>query len=290
MKMQIKMTWVVVVACLLLAGRWAAAGSLNVSGDFNVSSNTSARSFFVTGGEDFSWFRWGLYRPADLGYGLALTRDDSCEAGALTLTLGWCGKSGIHAYSDTNGAPTELGINFNGGQVTFGTLYASDGFNVTTNAVFGSDVTVEGKLNVLGGMDPPYLLLDVQTREGIAARVAREVTPEKQGGAVLYFEHTSKRLEIYVPAEGAYYDLAGKILLVISPPKAAVTIGTRYRFDAETGEVVAQQTVTRPRYTLRKGYVFDTTDGQFYRLSSGGGRGVAARTAVEASEAVAPTR
>ncbi len=273
--------------CSLLGAISAMAGSLAVNGDFSVSSNLTMQSFAVGPSGDY---HFAVYNPNDIGYGLAMFRNDYCEDGYLSSVVGWCGKAAINVFADQNATPAELGINITGGQVSINAFYANDGFNVGTNAVFSGDVTVEGKLNVNGGMDPPYLLLDAETRDGIATRVAREVSPEKQGGAVLFFDQTAKRLEVYVPAEGTYYDLAGKIVSVIAPPKAEVTIGTRYRFDAETGQVIAEQTVKRPRHSLRKGYVFDTTDGQFYRLSSGADSRAPARTPVQPSEAVSASQ
>jgi hypothetical protein len=44
------------------------------------------------------------------------------------------------------------------------------------NGLFLCNLEVEGKLSG-GGMDPPYVLLDSETRVSVAGRVAREVPP-----------------------------------------------------------------------------------------------------------------
>jgi hypothetical protein len=129
------------------------------------------------------------------------------------------------------------------------------------------NVSIDGKLNANGGMDPPYLLLDSETRTAIAQRVAREVAPSKQTGAAVFWNSETKRLEIYVASEGAFYDLMGNLITSITPPTvpgAAVT--TRFRIDASTGNVVTDQALHAPRWGLRPGYKFDARTGTFTTL------------------------
>lgn len=77
------------------------------------------------------------------------------------------------------------------------------------DAEFTGNVNVGGKLTATGGVDPPYLLLDRETRESVAAKVNKEVPVEKMGGAALFFNKNTKRLEVYVAEDRAYYSLNG---------------------------------------------------------------------------------
>jgi len=107
-------------------------------------------------------------------------------------------------------------------------------------------------------------LLDANTRANIARRVAREVTPSKQTGAALFWNSSTKHLEIYIASEGAYYDLAGNLLTNVAPEKLiGATITKRFRVDSLTGDVVVDESLHAPRWQLKKGYAFDKTSGTF---------------------------
>jgi len=68
------------------------------------------------------------------------------------------------------------------------TAHAANGFRL-----LGGDLTVDGKLNLGGVVDPPGLLLDATTRAAIARRTGREVPPAKANGAMLFFNAETKR-------------------------------------------------------------------------------------------------
>ena len=69
----------------------------------------------------------------------------------------------------------------------------------TASGLFSSgNLEVYGKITSHGGYDPPYVLYDRQSREEIIERIKNEVPPEKQGGAALFFNKQTKRLETYV--------------------------------------------------------------------------------------------
>ena len=74
------------------------------------------------------------------------------------------------------------------------------------------NVTVGGKLTANGGIDPPYMLLDAQTRAAIKGEVLFEVPTNKQTGAAVFFNAATHRLEIYVASEDAFYDLNGEVI------------------------------------------------------------------------------
>lgn len=142
-----------------------------------------------------------------------------------------------------------------------GTISASD-LHVGNNAV------IWNKLTVYGTTDPPLLLLDAQTR-AVAQRVSHDVPPSKQNGAALFWNSSTKHLEVYVAADGAFYDLAGNVLANTAPPTVAgATVTTTYRIDTVTGQVVADDTLHAPRWQLKAGYQFDSTTGTFTQQTS----------------------
>jgi hypothetical protein len=89
------------------------------------------------------------------------------------------------------------------------------GIGVTNPAytlTVNGDVFCNGKLYAAGGIDPPYVLYDKETRESIIERVAREVPEDKLDGAVLFWNGDDLRFEIYLPAKGEFWDLQGNLL------------------------------------------------------------------------------
>jgi hypothetical protein len=146
------------------------------------------------------------------------------------------------------------------------------------------DATIWGKLTAYGGMDPPLLLLDAETRARVAQRVSREIAPSKQSGAALFWNSSTKRLEVYVAADGAFYDLAGNLLANITPPSVAgAAVTTTYRVDGVTGQVVADDSLHAPRWRVKAGYQFDNKTGTFTQQASSNAPPVAA-TSSEALE------
>ncbi len=260
------------IGLLALVGVGVRGGELNILGNLNVASNVtfygdaklnSAYQRFDFGGGEMTV---GRYNAEDLGYGTAFHRAGDAY---LSVAIGWGNLTALLAMADDSGTPTELSLNCNGGQVSIASIYNSDGFNVGTNAVFAQDVTIEGKLNVNGGMDPPYVLLDAETRDSVAQRVAREVPPSKQTGAALFWNSTSKQVEVYVASEGSFYNLSGKLVEAIAVPKVAGAVVTQtYRVDPATGAVVTQEKVQAPRWQLKLGYQFDKKSGEFFQITS----------------------
>ena len=81
----------------------------------------------------------------------------------------------------------------------------------TMLAVMG-DIYCDGKLFSVGGVDPPYVLYDNESREAIIDRVDQEVPEDKLDGAVLFWNGDHLRFEIYLPERGEFRDLQGKLL------------------------------------------------------------------------------
>ena len=208
----------------------------------------------------------------------------SVASGTLTRCVG--GDDSFGGYYSTLATSAKL-QHCKAGTGGFGGFGASEDFNYNpdgASTVFDNDVEIDGKLSLYGGMDPPYLLLDSETRASIANRVAGEVPPSKQTGAALFWNAQSKQLEIYVAGEGAYYDLAGKQIASIKPPIVADASVTRsYRIDPTTGAVVLRERMQAPRWQVKQGYRFDAATGTFTQL---GGDTNAPPVTVSAQEAL----
>jgi hypothetical protein len=193
----------------------------------------------------------------------------SVASGTFTRCVG--GDYSFGAYYSTLATSAKL-QHCKASNGSFGGFGASEDFSYNpdgASTVFGNDVEIDGKLNLYGGMDPPYLLLDSETRASIANRVAREVPPSKQTGAALFWNSQTKQLEIYVAGESAYYDLAGKLIASITPPIVAdATVTRTYRIDRTTGTVVLRESVHSPHWRLKPGHRFDSLTGTFTRIGS----------------------
>ena len=50
------------------------------------------------------------------------------------------------------------------------------------------------------------MLYDLQTRQQIINTIKRTIAPDKQSGALVFFNKDTKGLESYVPSEGKFYD------------------------------------------------------------------------------------
>jgi hypothetical protein len=99
-------------------------------------------------------------------------------------------------------------------------------------------------------------------------RVRREVAPEKQGGAVLFFNADTKSLETYVPEEGKFYNVQGNVVESI-PPAGTAPYRTVYSLDGLTGEVKPRQRTVYNWYKLRQGYRLDEKTGRFVNARTG---------------------
>ena len=146
----------------------------------------------------------------------------------------------------------------------------SGDLGVSYDADIGGDLTVYGKTNHLGGVDPPYVLYDRQTRQEIIDRIKREVPPAKQGGAALFFNKEAKRLETYIPREGKFYDLAGNLVHALARIELPTTrYEVAYYLDNSTGEVKTSDKRVTDRYVIKQGYKLDAKTGQFVNAGTG---------------------
>jgi len=136
--------------------------------------------------------------------------------------------------------------------------------------LIGSYFVVGGKLTSCGGYDPPYVLYDRQARQDIIARVKSEVAPEKQAGAALFFNKETKRLEMYVPSEGKFYDLQGNVVYAMPSIEVPTTqYEPSYYLDDTTGEVRSWPKPAGDRYVIKAGFKLDGKTGQFISEATG---------------------
>ncbi len=150
------------------------------------------------------------------------------------------------------------------------------------------DLGVGGKVYSWDGYDPPYVLYDKQTRDGIVEKIRKGVSPEKQAGAVLFFNGDTRRLETYVPSEGKFYNLAGAVVHTLP---AVVAPATQYKpwyyLDRNSGQVRSFPKPVSNRYQLKSGYRLDEATGQFIDVHTG--QVVAREQAVECYNAAEQT-
>jgi hypothetical protein len=150
-----------------------------------------------------------------------------------------------------------------------------DYLSVDSDASFSDDVYISGTLDVVGkatfygGHDPAYVMYNQQTRQEIIDMVKRDVPPEKQRGAVLFFNKDTKRLENYIPDEGKFYDLQGNLLYTMPTIEVATNYKALYYFDRITGEAKVSQRTIYDRYRIKKGYRLDTKTGHFINMATG---------------------
>jgi len=64
-----------------------------------------------------------------------------------------------------------------------------------------------GKVDASGGVDPPYVLYDPQTRQETIDIIGEEVPLGKQNGAALYFNKETNKLEVYFAKENRFFEL-----------------------------------------------------------------------------------
>jgi hypothetical protein len=161
-----------------------------------------------------------------------------------------------------------FGDTYGYGDGQFDYVIACDGMLSCGWLCAASDAFFEGKIYVSGGIDPPYVLYDAQTRTDIVERVKREVPPEKQSGSVVFFNGETKGLESYTPGEGKFCDLHGNVLHTI-PPAGSGPYETVYFLDGLTGQVKPRQRTVHNRYTLKRGYKLDEKSGRFTNTETG---------------------
>lgn len=128
---------------------------------------------------------------------------------------------------------------------------------------------VSGKGTFGGGVDPPYLTLDPQTRASAARQIRREVPEEKLAGAHLFFNKAANALE-FITVEGgtaSLYRVTGTLVTTVAlPDVGAARAGQFYTIDEDTGEIRTNATRRVSEWRVKTGYEFDGASGNFYEL------------------------
>lgn len=151
---------------------------------------------------------------------------------------------------------------------SFGDVWADD--DVEADNVLGYSIGLFGKVFSSGGYDPPYVLYDKQTREQIIDRVKKEVYPDKQNGAALFFNADTKRLETYVASEGKFFDLQGNVTYTMPKIEPATTTYEAFHYvDRQTGMVETWQIPVQDKYKIKKGFTIDKKTGKFINRDTG---------------------
>ena len=144
-----------IIIALIISTIRPSAGQMTINGDVSVANNLTAQTISTTPGGTCTLggctVRGGLDIHQGFGLGYLYGRMWGSEIGFL------------QAYANIDGRPyTQLGLNPYGGPISIGTFDPIDedgtygyGLTVGPNAKFESDVEVDGKLSVCGGMDPP---------------------------------------------------------------------------------------------------------------------------------------
>lgn len=128
--------------------------------------------------------------------------------------------------------------------------------------IVSEDLYVYG--DIYGDLYPLYAMYDQKTRGGIIEQVKKEVPPDKQNGATLFFNKDTKKIENYIASEGKFYDLQGNVIHELPKVvKPATKYETVYQFDSKTGQV---RSISRPvteKYQIKEGYSLDSKTGNF---------------------------
>lgn len=86
-----------------------------------------------------------------------------------------------------------------------GGLTVDQDLTVSASSNLNGDVIIGGKLYATGGIDPPYLMLDVQTKESIAT-LGEAIAAEKKTGLMIWWDGTNHKG--YQPSSGKYFTIA----------------------------------------------------------------------------------
>ncbi|MCX6722644.1 MAG: hypothetical protein NT094_01075 [Candidatus Staskawiczbacteria bacterium] len=112
---------------------------------------------------------------------------------------------------------------------------------VNSNGDILASIDASGKLTAVGGVDPPYMLFDLQTRDQISNNFSQNIPLEKKGGAMMFFNADTKQMEFYIPVEGIFYDLLGNKIDESGTIGDGIVSGLKY---TNIGSVVKNRIVT----------------------------------------------
>ncbi len=102
-------------------------------------------------------------------------------------------------------------------------------------------------------------------------RVSRAGSPEKfpptnGPGARCFGIRTRTRLEVYVGADGNFYNLLGELITNIPPPAVVATDTVTYVLDPDTGQLTTLSHRKAIRWEIQRGFQMHA-DGTFWDIS-----------------------
>lgn len=145
---------------------------------------------------------------------------------------------------------------------------------VSGDALYAGNVNIAGTMtcNKLDAttIDPQWVQYELQARADVIKSVSETVAPEKQGDAIVFFNQDTKRLETYIPAEGKFYDLTGKLIHSLPRPVEPVRqFKTEYYLDRGSGQIKTRKKAIANRYCIKEGVELDKNTGKFLDIASG---------------------
>jgi len=105
----------------------------------------------------------------------------------------------VEAYQDNNAGGSAGYFHSIAGEIYLADVsnnYAMDGTG---------DIYLSGKIATTGGYDPPYVLIDEQTKKEIVDRTRKEIAPEKAGGFAIINIPSDARIKWFKPLDCGFY-------------------------------------------------------------------------------------
>jgi len=127
--------------------------------------------------------------------------------------------------------------------------------------------------------DPPYILFSLETRKTIIEKVKSQVSTPNLDSALLFFNSDEGQLEIFIPQEGEFRDLNGRVTQRVEPIRETFPAKVKYIFDEDFG-IVRRMFVPVTRYRIKEGYTLDEDVGKITK----GGKEVDPKEAIEQVE------
>jgi hypothetical protein len=115
------------------------------------------------------------------------------------------GDTSTGSYTHSGEWTFQTEIKADGGIDVTNTAFFNNDIDVTDASIFLDDLDVDGKLTVGGGTDPPYVLIDLQSKEQIVMRCRQEIPLSKAGGKAIVNIIDDERIKWFIPVTGEFY-------------------------------------------------------------------------------------
>lgn len=122
------------------------------------------------------------------------------EKHMLQVNIGGVYEFRILNDADGSTKDTPISIDMTQGDITIG-----NDLTVTNDILANNDIAADGKMDSIGGYDPPYVLIDLQTKEQIVMRCRQEIPPSKAGGKAIVNIIGDPRIKWFIPLTGEFY-------------------------------------------------------------------------------------